>query len=173
MPAILFVRVKSNLEPTEFDRRLLERRPRFQAVPGLTQKVYGRDPRPARCVASTSSRAPRPSLRFARRNSPGPFRAPTRPWTCVARFTTSSIRSGPTADRFLQLRERSRKSKTQWSRPATSPQQVTSVLGSPRQERSRRSDQRRSPPQQGHTIRPVPRCALEGESGGTRKHVLS
>ena len=44
MPAILFVRVKSNLEPAEFDRRLLERRPRFQAVPGLTQKVYGRDP---------------------------------------------------------------------------------------------------------------------------------
>ena len=43
MPAILFVRIKSNLEPAEFDRRLLERRPRFQAVPGLTQKVYGRD----------------------------------------------------------------------------------------------------------------------------------
>jgi len=43
MPAILFVRVKSNLEPVEFDRRLLERRPRFQEVPGLTQKVYGRD----------------------------------------------------------------------------------------------------------------------------------
>ena len=43
MPAILFVRVKSNLEPAEFDRRLLERRPRFQEVPGLTQKVYGRD----------------------------------------------------------------------------------------------------------------------------------
>jgi len=44
MPAILFVRIKSNLEPAEFDRRLLERRPRFQEVPGLTQKVYGRDP---------------------------------------------------------------------------------------------------------------------------------
>jgi Putative mono-oxygenase ydhR len=43
MPAILFVRVKSNLEPAEFDRRLLERRPRFRDVPGLTQKVYGRD----------------------------------------------------------------------------------------------------------------------------------
>ena len=43
MPAILFVRVKSNLEPAEFDRRLLERRPRFQEVPGLMQKVYGRD----------------------------------------------------------------------------------------------------------------------------------
>ncbi len=43
MPAILFVRIKSNLEPAEFDRRLLERRPRFQDVRGLTQKVYGRD----------------------------------------------------------------------------------------------------------------------------------
>lgn len=43
MPAILFVRVKSNLEPAEFDRRLRERRPRFQEVPGLTQKVYGCD----------------------------------------------------------------------------------------------------------------------------------
>jgi hypothetical protein len=44
VPAILFVRIKSTLDPAEFDRRLLERRPRFQAVPGLTQKVYGRDP---------------------------------------------------------------------------------------------------------------------------------
>lgn len=43
MPAILFVRVKTNLERAELDRRLLERRPRFQDVPGLTQKVYGRD----------------------------------------------------------------------------------------------------------------------------------
>ena len=43
MAAILFVRVKSDLEPEELDRRLLERRPRFQDVPGLRQKVYGRD----------------------------------------------------------------------------------------------------------------------------------
>jgi len=42
--AILFVRIKSDLEPEEFDRRLLERRPRFQDVTGLKQKVYGRDP---------------------------------------------------------------------------------------------------------------------------------
>lgn len=40
---ILFVRIKSDLDPPEFERRLLERRPRFQDVPGLTQKVYGRD----------------------------------------------------------------------------------------------------------------------------------
>jgi hypothetical protein len=44
MPAVLFVRITSALEPAEFDRRLLERRPRFQEVPGLVQKVYGRDP---------------------------------------------------------------------------------------------------------------------------------
>jgi hypothetical protein len=42
--AILYVRIKSDLEQSEFDRRLLERRPRFQEVPGLVQKVYGRDP---------------------------------------------------------------------------------------------------------------------------------
>jgi hypothetical protein len=42
--AILYVRIKSDLEQSEFDRRLLERRPRFHEVPGLVQKVYGRDP---------------------------------------------------------------------------------------------------------------------------------
>jgi hypothetical protein len=41
--AILFVRITSRLETEELDRRLLERRPRFQDVPGLLQKVYGRD----------------------------------------------------------------------------------------------------------------------------------
>ena len=43
MAAILFVRIKSNLDPNELDRRLLERRPRFHDVPGLVQKIYGRD----------------------------------------------------------------------------------------------------------------------------------
>lgn len=43
MAAILFVRVKSDLEPTELERRLIERRPRFKEVPGLVQKIYGRD----------------------------------------------------------------------------------------------------------------------------------
>jgi hypothetical protein len=41
---ILFVRIKSGLEPQEFERRLAERRPRFLDVPGLTQKMYGRCP---------------------------------------------------------------------------------------------------------------------------------
>jgi hypothetical protein len=40
---ILFVRVKSDLDPNELERRLIERRPRFQEVPGLIQKIYGRD----------------------------------------------------------------------------------------------------------------------------------
>ncbi len=44
MAAILFVRVKSQLDEKELERRLLERRPRFQEVPGLVQKIYGRDP---------------------------------------------------------------------------------------------------------------------------------
>lgn len=43
MPVVLFVRVKSPLEPAELERRLLERRPRFLEVPGLIQKIYGRD----------------------------------------------------------------------------------------------------------------------------------
>lgn len=43
MPAVLFVRIKSELDAEEFDRRLLERRPRFRDVPGLVQKIYGRD----------------------------------------------------------------------------------------------------------------------------------
>ena len=43
MAAILFVRIKSELDAEEFDRRLLDRRPRFREVPGLVQKLYGRD----------------------------------------------------------------------------------------------------------------------------------
>jgi hypothetical protein len=44
MSGVLFVRITSALDSEEFDRRLLERRPRFREVPGLVQKVYGRDP---------------------------------------------------------------------------------------------------------------------------------
>jgi len=43
MATILFVRVKSDLDPEELERRLIERRPRFHEVPGLVQKFYGRD----------------------------------------------------------------------------------------------------------------------------------
>jgi len=43
MATILFVRVKSDLDPEELERRAIERRPRFQEVPGLIQKIYGRD----------------------------------------------------------------------------------------------------------------------------------
>ena len=43
MAAILFVRIKSQLDEDELERRLLERRPRFLDVPGLVQKMYGRD----------------------------------------------------------------------------------------------------------------------------------
>jgi hypothetical protein len=43
MAVVLFVRIKSRLETKEFERRLLERRPRFLEVPGLVQKIYGRD----------------------------------------------------------------------------------------------------------------------------------
>ena len=43
MGAVLFVRAKSGLESKELEGRLLERRPRFLDVPGLLQKIYGRD----------------------------------------------------------------------------------------------------------------------------------
>ena len=44
MASILFVRIKSDLHPEELNRRLLARRPRFHEVPGLVQKMYGREP---------------------------------------------------------------------------------------------------------------------------------
>jgi hypothetical protein len=43
MGAILFVRVKSQLDEKELERRMTERQPRFLDVPGLVQKFYGRD----------------------------------------------------------------------------------------------------------------------------------
>lgn len=44
MSVVLFVRVKSDLEFGELERRVLERKPSFLEVPGLVQKIYGRDP---------------------------------------------------------------------------------------------------------------------------------
>ena len=43
MASVLFVRVKSGLDPEELERRLIERRSSFLEVPGLIQKIYGRD----------------------------------------------------------------------------------------------------------------------------------
>jgi hypothetical protein len=43
MATVLFVRIKSDLAPEELERRVVERRPRFREVPGLVQKIYGRD----------------------------------------------------------------------------------------------------------------------------------
>jgi len=43
MAVILFVRVKSDVDLEELDRRMEERRPRFLEVPGLIQKIYGRE----------------------------------------------------------------------------------------------------------------------------------
>jgi len=43
MAKILYVRIQSDLDPKELEKRALERRPRFKEVPGLVQKVYGRD----------------------------------------------------------------------------------------------------------------------------------
>ena len=43
MATILYVRVKSDLDSEELERRVEERKPRFEEVPGLIQKIYGRD----------------------------------------------------------------------------------------------------------------------------------
>jgi len=44
MAWILYVRIRTDLDPEEMGRRLEARRPRFLEVPGLLQKIYGRDP---------------------------------------------------------------------------------------------------------------------------------
>ena len=43
MAVILYVRVKSDLDVKELDRRIDERKPSFLKIPGLIQKIYGRD----------------------------------------------------------------------------------------------------------------------------------
>ena len=43
MAAILYVRLKSTLDDDELMHRVNERKPRFLDVPGLLQKIYGRD----------------------------------------------------------------------------------------------------------------------------------
>lgn len=43
MASVLFVRVTSDLDPEELERRIHERRPHFLDVPGLLQKIYARD----------------------------------------------------------------------------------------------------------------------------------
>ena len=43
MASILFVRIQSQLDAEELERRIMERLPRFKDVPGLVQKIYGKD----------------------------------------------------------------------------------------------------------------------------------
>ncbi len=42
-PVILFVKAKSALSETDLDKKLRERYPKFKEVPGLVQKVYGKN----------------------------------------------------------------------------------------------------------------------------------
>ena len=44
MAVILYVRVASDVDPAELEQRVAARRPEFLKVPGLEQKIYGRDP---------------------------------------------------------------------------------------------------------------------------------
>ena len=43
MATILYVRIKSDVDPEELERRAIERRPEFMKIPGLIQKIYGRN----------------------------------------------------------------------------------------------------------------------------------
>ena len=43
MATVLFVRIKSDVDLAELDRRMLERKPQFLEIPGLIQKIYARD----------------------------------------------------------------------------------------------------------------------------------
>lgn len=44
MTAILHVRISSRLDADELERRMRERLPAFNNVPGLIQKIFARDP---------------------------------------------------------------------------------------------------------------------------------
>jgi hypothetical protein len=44
MSVILFVRISSNLDSKELEQRAIKRKPECLEVPGLIQKIYGRDP---------------------------------------------------------------------------------------------------------------------------------
>ena len=43
MAKIMYVRIRSDLDTAEPGLRVNERKPRFLQVPGLIQKIYGRD----------------------------------------------------------------------------------------------------------------------------------
>jgi len=43
MACILYVRIKSDVDLDELDRRMGARKPQFLEIPGLIQKIYGRD----------------------------------------------------------------------------------------------------------------------------------
>ncbi|MEM7541068.1 MAG: YdhR family protein [Pseudomonadota bacterium] len=43
MPTVLFVRITTDLSADEIERRIDERRALFLEVPGLLQKIFGRD----------------------------------------------------------------------------------------------------------------------------------
>lgn len=44
MAVVLYVQIKTDVDFEELEKRLEERRPRFLELPGLIQKIYGRDP---------------------------------------------------------------------------------------------------------------------------------
>jgi hypothetical protein len=97
MPAVLFVRIKSGLDAREFERRLLERRPRFQGSPAWSRKSTAVRMRPATCVGSTSSRAKRRLTHFATLNSPARFLRPMKRSMFVVRSMRCSTRCGRNA----------------------------------------------------------------------------
>ncbi len=94
MAAILFVRIKSDLDPEEFGRRLLERRPRFRDVPGLVQKIYGRDQATGEVCGIYFFETEEALTAFRETELAERFRRRIRRSTSGARSMTSSIHSG-------------------------------------------------------------------------------
>ena len=100
MASVLFVRITSDLEPSELDRRLLERRPRFLEVPGLPEGLRPRSRDGDVCgiyfFETSEALAAFRETELART-----IRMRTKPPTSAARSTRCCIRCGPSADRLV------------------------------------------------------------------------
>ncbi len=97
MANVLFVHISSDLDPQEFDRRLLRAAAALPRVPGLAQKIYGRNPDTGDVCGIYFFESAEALAAFRTASSRGQSPRPTRPGMSVARSTRSSIRCDPTA----------------------------------------------------------------------------
>ena len=77
------------------DSRLLERRPRFREVPGLTQKLYGREAETGDVCGIYFFESAEAVAAFRESELARTIARPTKRPMCVARSTRCSTRSGP------------------------------------------------------------------------------